>query len=254
MTKKITKDWYKDFYSHFYLQYFHNKKLDPVKLDKEIHFITKALELKKGQSILDLGCGTGRHAICLTNNYITVTALDFYSKFLAIGKHEARQHNVTVNFVKGDMRDLSYHNCFDAVISMYTSFGYFNGTGNLSVLKGINKALKKKGKFILDIPSKYWTLNKLPRASTFRVGKDTVQETKTFNNRSQLLQNTIRITGSKDVKEVTTSLRLYSLTELKNIMSGAGFEINKVFGSYDTNDLYKYRQSKRMIVLAVKLS
>jgi ubiquinone/menaquinone biosynthesis C-methylase UbiE len=70
-------------------------------------------------SLLDVACGTGRHAEYLAEHY-TVTGLDLELGLLAI----ARKRLPSMHFYHGDMRDFNLRQQFDVVTCLFSSIGY----------------------------------------------------------------------------------------------------------------------------------
>jgi len=89
----------------------------------EIDFIQSVLS-KKG-TILDICCGTGRHSIILRQRGWNTVGLDISKNLLAIAKRRMKKERVGFPLVRADMRRFPFRNqVFDAVICMFTSFGY----------------------------------------------------------------------------------------------------------------------------------
>src|SRR5674536_100081 len=82
----------------------------------EVDFIEEELGFNRSATILDLGCGTGRHAIELAKRGYTVTDVDLSASQLDLAREKAVAANVTVQFVEADARHLNYSGQFDAVI------------------------------------------------------------------------------------------------------------------------------------------
>ena len=114
---------------------------------EEVEFILDALELQQGATVLDLCCGQGRHSHLLANAGLTVIGVDG-SHFLL----EAAQKRQGIYFVEGDMRSIPLKPICDAVVNLFTSFGFFDEAGNRKVLSEIASVLKPGGKCLLD----YW--------------------------------------------------------------------------------------------------
>jgi SAM-dependent methyltransferase len=115
----------------------------------EVRFLARHLPVARFPRVLDLCCGTGRHAAGLAGLSYRVTGLD-RSDFAL--ERARRLCGPTVQFVEGDMRELDrVPGTFDAVISMWQSFGYFDRASNLAVLDGIRRRLREGGRVVLDI-------------------------------------------------------------------------------------------------------
>jgi SAM-dependent methyltransferase len=74
--------------------------------------------------ILDLGCGTGGHALELQKRGFEVTGVDRSESMLALARAKAVEQNVRPRFVLGDLTSFSDGGDFDAVISMFAVMGY----------------------------------------------------------------------------------------------------------------------------------
>ena len=94
--------------------------------ERETAFVVEALGLQEGDRVLDLACGHGRHAIALAQRGMVVTGQDLNEDYLRMAR-ERRQRvkGVEIETVHGDMRDIPFTDEFDAVINMFTAFGYF---------------------------------------------------------------------------------------------------------------------------------
>jgi SAM-dependent methyltransferase len=84
-----------------------------------------ALSGNDPRRVLDLCCGPGRHTIPLAQKGLEVTGVDLSSFLLDKARENARAPHVTPEFIRADMRSFVRQNAFDAVLNLYTSFGYF---------------------------------------------------------------------------------------------------------------------------------
>lgn len=265
MATKSKKQWWEDLFDEKYL----NTYVDivtPGLTAQQISFLLARLQLKKGAEILDLACGHGRHAIGLARRGYKVTGLDFSKHFIDLAKKDAREQKVKIDFIKKDMRDLSSVNKFDAIINMFTSFGYFDDEAdNAFVLRKISHALKPKGKFLIE-------LNNAMRTLAFMLQSGKVDKKtgllKTAPRRDKLSNGLIVATkdefdpatmkwsmmrtwkeGGKP-KSYRTNVRMFSLPELKNMMEQNGLRVEKVWGDLQGSPFGF--ESSRLVVLARK--
>jgi len=84
----------------------------------EVDFLIEALGLSRGDSILDIGCGTGRHAVELASRGFDVTGLDISSGMLAEARKRASSAGVEVAWVHADARRFAFRRGFDAVVCL----------------------------------------------------------------------------------------------------------------------------------------
>jgi SAM-dependent methyltransferase len=117
----------------------------------EVRFLWKVLRLRRGSRVLDLPCGTGRHAIRLARRGASVLGVDLSAEYLREARRAAKGLP-GARFVRGDMRRIPLKGEFDAAINLWTSFGYFaTPAEDLRVLRGVARALKPGGLFLIDM-------------------------------------------------------------------------------------------------------
>ncbi len=265
MVKKTKKlQWWETLFDKKYL----NTYIDSTALkstDKQVDFLLKKLHLKKNAKILDLACGHGRHAIKLAKQGYSVTGLDFSKHFIKLAKEEAKKQDAKVSFICDDMRKFSFVNKFNAVISMFTSFGYFDDDNdNILVLKKISRALKPKGIFFLDINNPICALSRMLEKG--KINKKTGLMTNIYKIK---LSNGIKITEKDEFNPKTmrrsmmvkwkengrnrsykTNVRMFTFPELKHLMETNGLIIEKSWGNFNGAS-YGFN-TPRLIILARK--
>jgi SAM-dependent methyltransferase len=116
----------------------------------ECDFIEKELNYNKSTSILDVGCGTGRHAIELTRRGYKVTGIDLSADMLGRAVEKAASAGLSIQFLQHDARNLPFEKEFDVAIMMCEGGFPLMETDemNYEILKNVSKALKNKSKFI----------------------------------------------------------------------------------------------------------
>ncbi len=142
------KQWYEEFFENYAEQY--ENEVFVKGTSGEVDFIEKEIGHNKSCRILDIGCGTGRHAINLAHRGYNVTGLDLSEAQLAKARSKAAALGVTAQFIKADARDLSFSNEFDLVQMICEGAFPLMETDemNYAILKNAANALKQKGTFI----------------------------------------------------------------------------------------------------------
>ncbi len=116
----------------------------------EVAFVARHLPLPAYRSVLDLCCGPGRHALRLAARGYSVTGIDRDDAAIAAARERAR--DLPATFRTLDMRDLgSLPGRFDAVVSLWQSFGYFDAATNAGILRQAGDRLRPGGRLILDL-------------------------------------------------------------------------------------------------------
>ena len=116
----------------------------------EVAFVARQLPLPAYRSLLDLCCGPGRHALRLAARGYAVTGID--RDEAAIAAACERAGDLPATFRALDLRDLgSLPGRFDAVVSLWQSFGYFDAATNADVLRQAGDRLRPGGRLLLDL-------------------------------------------------------------------------------------------------------
>ena len=117
----------------------------------EVDAVIALLALEPGASVLDLGCGNGRHARELAKRGFAVTAVDRSDGWLAQARERAATGGVSIDFHLGDVRYLDLGRTFDAVICLYDVVGSFRREAdNRAILATVRRHLPIGGTFALS--------------------------------------------------------------------------------------------------------
>ncbi|MBI4051919.1 MAG: methyltransferase domain-containing protein [Elusimicrobia bacterium] len=216
---------------------------------QEVRFILRALKLRRGQKVLDLGCGVGRHSILLAAKGLRVTGLDATARYLREARRRANGHRV--KWVKSDMRRIPFKSEFDSVISMFTSFGYFSSIQeDLRVLKGICRALKPGGTLFLDVFNGERVRRNLKPQSWEEWGKGQ------FVLRSDRFQGDgvstgwIFVDSRSRIRRGNSFTRMYNKGSISKLFKRAGFLTQRLWGDFDGRPYTPH--TRRLMVLAKK--
>ena len=249
----IGSNWYTEFFNEDYPKIY-SERLSEDATERETAFAVRALGLREGDRVLDLACGHGRHAVALARRGMVVTGQDLNEDYLRTAREDAARAGVEVKTVHSDMRNIPFDGEFDAVINMFTAFGYFESEDeDARVLEAVANALKGGGKLLLDTINREWVLSNYVQ-NDWRTddGGNTYLERREFD----LVTGRNRVTFSIVTPDGTRrespghDVRLYTLTELVRLLDGAGLRLSTVYGDYDGAP-YAI-DTPRMIVIAAK--
>jgi SAM-dependent methyltransferase len=115
----------------------------------EIDFIIDIMELSGTERILDQACGFGRHAIELSKRGFSAVGVDITADYITEAMRVSSLENLNVEFICGDLRDVSFKNEFDVVLNMADgAIGYLeNDDENLKIFDLIASSLGRVFKF-----------------------------------------------------------------------------------------------------------
>ncbi|MGN0389517.1 MAG: GNAT family N-acetyltransferase [Wujia sp.] len=129
----------------------------------EVDFLQTYCE--KG-SLLDLGCGIGRHSLQFAELGYDVCGVDFSDKHIAYAKEELQKLNSErkkCRFVCDDVRTFQDDKQYDNVICLYDVVGSFPAEDdNESIIKTAHRHLKKDGVFVLSVMNMELTTQIVP--------------------------------------------------------------------------------------------
>src|SRR5262249_18205033 len=131
--------------AHYHRLYAHRNDGEAKEL---IDHLIERGHLRADAHVLDLGCGTGRHARYLASRGFHVTGLDLSAESLRLAR---QREGPSLRFVRQDMRLPFRTGTFDHILNLFTSFGYFEDPAdNVSVIHNIATALRSTGCLVLD--------------------------------------------------------------------------------------------------------
>lgn len=244
--------WYTRFFGENYVRIY-GPFLTPERTSREVNQIVELLSPPPESEILDLCCGHGRHAIPLAKRGYRVTGQDLSAFLLEKAEAEAADAGVSLRLVQSDMRQVPFEDEFDAVINIFSAFGYLESDEeDQKVLQQVHKALKAGGRFLLDTVHHGWLARNFePRSWHLGSGETVIleeQEWDLVRGRSETTLTLIQPDGSREHHAYT--MRMYAPTELVRMVRKARLTIDAVYGALDGRELTL--DAPRFVILASK--
>ena len=221
----------------------------------EVDFIERELDFDKSKCVLDIGCGTGRHAIELARRGYKITGIDLSKAQLQRAKEKAKGANLEIEFIQKDARQLEFKNVFDMVIMICEGAFSLMETDemNFKILQNAAKALKENGKLI------FTTLNALFRlCNAEKQFQDQNQNDLPLNNNSFDLMtfretSTLKITDdSGKEKEMICNERYYCPSEITWYLKSLNFRDIGIYGcklgAFSRNDKLSKNDFEMLVV------
>jgi SAM-dependent methyltransferase len=249
--RKKTRPWWEELFNDDFIRTM--AKVTDAQIGKEVNFIEESLGCEAGAMILDLACGTGRHAVELAARGYQVVGFDLSLAMLARASDEAQDRKQKINFVQGDMREMTFEETFDGVYSWNTSFGYFDEEKNGAVIARVHKSLKKGGQFLLDVVNRDYIVRQAPSLAWFEGDGCICMDEMTidFITSRMKVKRTLMMDDGR-TKEIEYSVRVYALHELGKMLHDNGFRVAEVSGRTGTPGVFFGCESPRTLILAEK--
>jgi SAM-dependent methyltransferase len=245
--------WYVEFFGSDYLGIYRHI-FTAERSEQEVAFAERILALAPRALVLDLCCGQGRHSVPLAQHGYGVTALDLSPAYLELAQQSARSHNVELETVSADMRRIPFRNHFDAVVNMYSSFGYLESEADdAEVLKSVARALKPRGRFFLDMLNREWAIANYIQNDWHSDFDGTLYvERRDFDLATSRMRVRFTIVGPNGGRRdsIGHDIRLYTLTEITRMLSVEGLRVTATFGGF-AGEPYAI-DNRRMIICACK--
>jgi SAM-dependent methyltransferase len=172
----------RDFPTGSYSRQWYAAFLDTIpqdQTDREAAFVARQLPLPRFRRVVDLCCGSGRHARALAALGYDVTGIDVNEAAL----EDARQQGGSVRYIQADIRRLDRIGGFDAAICLWQSFGHFDEVVNTDTLGQIAATVGAEGRVLLDVYNREFFESRTGVRTLTRGGAEVVENSRLVGRR-----------------------------------------------------------------------
>lgn len=196
-----------------------------------IDLIEQVTQPAPGSSLLDVGCGRGRHAVEFASRGYRVTGLDLSKRSLEAARERAKSAEVDVRFLRGDMRD-PLPEAFDRVVNLFTAFGYFEAPEeHQRALDAMAGSVDRDGWFVQDFLNAEYVESHLVAADVRTVGEWEVRQSRRIQDGR--IRKRIEFRQGDLSHSFEESVALLDRADMEALHVAAGLEVVKVLGDYD---------------------
>jgi len=246
---RLRRPWWEELFSEDFARA--STKLTDAQIQQEVSFIEDSLGVAPGGTLLDLGCGTGHHAVELARRGYAVVGYDLSLHQLSLAAEVAQERNQKLNLMQGDLREMAFIDVFDGIVCWNSTFGYFEEEKNVEVVRRIFQALKPGGTFLIDVLNRDFATVDQPSSAWFDGDSCVCMDEMSVDFiTSRLRVKRSLILDDGRTRECQYSIRLYSLHELGKLLHDVGFRVAEASGHPATPGVFLGQYSPRIIIVA----
>ena len=218
---------------------FYGPMLDDERARIEAEGAIGLADVEPGAEVLDCPCGFARHSAVLATLGYRMTGVDRSAAQLA----EARRRLGSAEWPRlsrADYRELPFEDAsFDAALNLFTSLGYLDRDGDVTVLRELRRVLRPGGRLVLETMHR----DRLARVYTPRAwdplpdGSIVHRRSGSFDLVAGTVANTYRILGGDDPVERRFVHRVYTAGEWDAMLAEAGFSQRRFLGGWNGEPL-----------------
>jgi SAM-dependent methyltransferase len=219
----------------------------PVQVDQLISL----LQLSPENRVLDCPCGPGRHTLEFTRRGFSVTGVDRTQVYLDEARSRAEAEGLAPELLLADMRHFRRPDTYDVVLSLFTSFGYFDDPAeNERVLSNYYDSLRAGGVLLMEMAGKE-VIARIYQQRDWREheGVYLLEERNVTADWRQMDGRWVLVEDGL-ITERCFNHWIYSAGELTQLLAGSGFERIEFYGDLE-NAPYDQAAS-RLVAVAHK--
>jgi SAM-dependent methyltransferase len=252
MVNEISDNWYEDFFQGINCEIW--EKAIPTDVTKqEVDFLLSELNMQKGQHILDIPCGFGRHAIELSKRGFNVTGIDISETFIKGLTEKIISEKLNIKAIQADILAIQLHETFSGAVCLGNSFGYFNIDRMKLFVEKVSSNLETGSKFIIN--SGMIAESILPnflnysKNKSYNVGNITMDVTNIYNVEDSYMISNLLYTKEDKTEEHSFKHYVFTLGEVKRLLKLYGL---RTIATYSSTSKEEYNLGDPQVYIVAK--
>jgi SAM-dependent methyltransferase len=191
------------------------------------------LRFPAGAKVFDQCCGVGVFTVPLARHGYAVTGIDLSPVMLARAEKALAEAGAEADLHQADMYDYVRPGEFDAVVNLYTSFGYFETEEqNLRVLRNAYDSLRPGGQLVVDLLGKETFAKWAGQPKVVPVTGGQVFMSDTILDDWTRYRTDWTLVRDGTARHTSLTMYAYSGAELRGLFQRAGFTAVECFGGF----------------------
>jgi 2-polyprenyl-3-methyl-5-hydroxy-6-metoxy-1,4-benzoquinol methylase len=193
----------------------------------EVDFFLSMYPLIPGDTILDVGCGTGRHSIELAKRGFKVTGLDLSEGMLQVARKHAQEAGVEVEWIQADATDFKLEKKYDAALCLCEGAVGLIEKGedaeqhDLAIFRNIAASLKPNAPFLMTALNAYSIIRQMSDEHVLEGRFNPATMIASYQDQWDLPDGT---------RMMTIYERLFIAPEVVKMLTASGFVVDNVYG------------------------
>jgi D-alanine-D-alanine ligase len=198
---------------------------DAPQSQAEVAKIEALLHLEPPLHVLDVGCGTGRHAIAMAQRGYHVVGIDIAHTYLERARAAAQKQGLPIEFRHQRGADLTERNTYDLALAYDHTLGFMTESELAAHFKRIQAALTKEGRLFLTLAGpKLIPGRPYERTKSWSEQGDKLILSEKYLKNGYRIERCIVIDKQKDALiEYHERQRAFALADVRALLSTAGF-------------------------------
>ncbi len=217
----------------------------------DVAFATRHLHLEPTARILDVPCGSGRHALELARSGFRVTGLDISQDAITRAEAAAREGGVTASFLRAELLHFVIDEPFDGIVCLGNSLGYFEPDRTRAFLGRLAASVRSGGRLVLDTSVCAESVFPLEEERRYAFEGDSYDTLRVYDPMRSILKTRAQLTLSGAAHELLYHHYVVTSGELVRLLEAVGFTTTGLF--VDTEHAPFVLGSPRLLLTAVRI-
>lgn len=233
MRDNVPDNWYENFFSDINCEMW-QKAASEDWTEQEVSFLLDVMNVSTGASILDIPCGTGRHAVKLARKKFNMTCFDISEEFITGLDRKVKEENLSIQVIQGNVLKSELTGSFDGAYCMGNSFGYFDYERMKVFVKKVAACLKPGSRFVINSGMVAESiLPRIPPEKTYDLGDLTMQVNNEYVVSDSYMISHLKYTKNNHSEVHSFKHYVYSIGEIKRLLGSFGLNILAMYRAVD---------------------